>query len=434
VTAFVHTESSEAALLSRVRRRLIPFMFLLYIAAYLDRVNVGFAALQMNRDLGLSPAVYGFGAGVFFIGYFFFEVPSNLIMARVGARMWIARIMITWGLISSAMMFVRGPLSFYALRFLLGVAEAGFFPGMILYLTYWFPARERGSAISLFMTAIALAGVVGGPVSGALLTLHNVGGLAGWQWLFLLEGIPSVVLGVVVLMYLPDGPMDAKWLKEEEKGFLMGRLYASGPADATPKESTLRGVLTNPRVLGFGLCYFGVVTSLYGITFWLPTILQGLKQFSDFTIGLLSALPYIVAAIGMVLVGRHSDKTGERRWHVAGSAFIGAAGFLVSAMTDSPALKLAAFSVAAFGIFAAMPTFWTMPTAMLTGTGAAAGIAAINSIGNLGGLAGPSLIGWIRTATGTFVAPMIALAATLIFGGVMALISSAPRAAPSKET
>jgi ACS family tartrate transporter-like MFS transporter len=329
------------------------------------------------------------------------------------------------------MMFVRGPASFYTLRFLLGVAEAGFFPGMILYLTYWFPARERGSAISLFMTAIALAGVVGGPVSGALLSLQNVGGLAGWQWLFLLEGIPSVVLGIVVLMYLPNGPLDAKWLSEEEKRFLRGRLYASGPADTTPKESTLRGVLTNPRVLGFGLCYFGIVTSLYGITFWLPTILQGLSQLSDFTIGLLSALPYVVAAIGMVLVGRHSDKTGERRWHVAGSAFIGAAGFLLSATTDSPALKLAAFSVAAFGIFAAMPTFWTMPTAMLTGTGAAAGIAAMNSIGNLGGLAGPSLIGWIRTATGTFVAPMIALAATLMFGGVMALISSAPRAAPA---
>jgi ACS family tartrate transporter-like MFS transporter len=227
-------------------------------------------------------------------------------------------------------------------------------------------------------------------------------------------------------MYLPDGPRDADWLSEEEKRFLLGRLYAEGPVEITPKESTLRGVLTNPRVVGVGRCYFGSETSLYGITFWLPTILQGLK-FSDFTIGLLSALPYIVAAIGMVLVGRHSDKTGERRWHVAGSAFIGAAGFLLSATTDSPALKLAAFSVAAFGIFAAMPTFWTMPTAMLTGTGAAAGIAAMNSIGNLGGLAGPSLIGWIRTATGTFVVPMIALAATLVFGGVMALVSSAPR-------
>jgi ACS family tartrate transporter-like MFS transporter len=426
VAVLVQSDSSEAALLSRVRRRLIPFMFLLYIAAYLDRVNIGFAALQMNRDLGLSDAVYGFGAGIFFLSYFVFEVPSNLIMARVGARAWIARIMITWGIISSSMMFVRGPASFYTLRFLLGIAEAGFFPGMILYLTYWFPSRERGSAISLFMTAIALAGVIGGPVSGALLSLHNVGGLAGWQWLFLLEGIPSVVLGLVVLWYLPNGPNDARWLSAEEKKFLLARLETSKPAEAAAHASTLRGALGNPRVWGFGFCYFGVVIGLYGLTFWLPTIIKGLSNLSDFTIGLLSALPYIVAAIGMVLVGRHSDATGERRWHVAGSAFIAAVGFLLSATTDSPVLKLTSFSVAAFGIFAAMPTFWTMPTAMLTGTGAAAGIAVINSIGNLGGFVGPYLIGLIRTATGTFVAPMIAMAAALVFGGVLALISSAP--------
>jgi ACS family tartrate transporter-like MFS transporter len=427
VAVLVQSESPESALLSRVRRRLIPFMFLLYIAAYLDRVNIGFAALQMNRDLGLSDAVYGFGAGIFFLSYFVFEVPSNLIMARVGARAWIARIMITWGIISSAMMFVRGPASFYALRFLLGIAEAGFFPGMILYLTYWFPSRERGSAISLFMTAIALAGVIGGPVSGALLSLHNVGGLAGWQWLFLLEGIPSVVLGLVVLWYLPNGPHDATWLTEEEKKFLLARLQSSREAEvAAAHASTLKGALGNPRVWGFGFCYFGVVIGLYGLTFWLPTIIKGLSNLSDFAIGLLSALPYIVAAIGMVLVGRHSDATGERRWHVAGSAFIAALGFLLSATTDSPVLKLTSFSVAAFGIFAAMPTFWTMPTAMLTGTGAAAGIAVINSIGNLGGFVGPYVIGLIRTATGTFVAPMIAMAAALIFGGVLALISSAP--------
>jgi ACS family tartrate transporter-like MFS transporter len=248
-----------------------------------------------------------------------------------------------------------------------------------------------------------------------------------------LEGIPSIVLGIVVWFYLPNGPQDATWLTQEEKAFLMGRLYASGPTETTRKESTLRGVLLNLRVWGFGLCYFGVVVGLYGLTFWLPTILQGLSQASNFTIGLLSALPFIVAAIGMVLVGRHSDKTGERRWHVAGSAFIGAAGFLLSATTDSPALKLAAFSVAAFGIFAAMPTFWTMPTAMLSGTGAAAGIAAINSIGNLGGFVGPSLIGLIRSVTGTFVAPMIAMAAALVFGGVFGLLSSRTRRPPKRS-
>jgi MFS transporter, ACS family, tartrate transporter len=413
--------SAEAELLSRVRRRIIPFLFLLYIAAYLDRVNIGFAALQMNQDLGLSPAVYGFGAGIFFLGYFLFEVPSNLVMARVGARRWIARIMITWGVISSSMMLVRGPMSFYALRFLLGVAEAGFFPGMILYLTYWFPTRERAGAISLFMTAIALAGVVGGPVSGALLMLRGRGGLAGWQWLFLLEGIPSIVLGLVVLKYLPNGPRDAKWLTEEEKTVLLARLSESGPADARPRESTVFGVLSNPLVWVFSFCYLAIVSALYGITFWLPTILQRLSGLPDFTIGALSALPYIVAAIGMVLVGRHSDSSGERRWHVAASAFAGAAGFLLSATTVSPTLSLAAISIAAFGIFAAMPTFWTMPTAMLSGTGAAAGIAVINSIGNLGGFFGPYVIGLIRAATGTFAAGLVALAIALALGGVLAL-------------
>jgi ACS family tartrate transporter-like MFS transporter len=402
-------------------------MFLLYIVAYLDRINIGFAALQMNRDLGLSPAVYGFGAGVFFIGYFLFEVPSNLIMERVGARMWIARIMITWGLISSAMMFVRGPVSFYALRFLLGLAEAGFFPGMILYLTYWFPSRERAGAISLFMTAVALAGVVGGPVSGALLTMTGVGGLAGWQWLFLLEGLPAVVLGIVVLLYLPNGPADAPWLTPAERTFLLGRVRAGGERSEGTHQ-TVRSALASGRIWLFSLSYCGIVAALYGISFWLPTILQGLSSLPDFTVGVLSALPYVVAAVGMVLVGRHSDSTGERRWHVAGSAFIGAAGFLLSAATRSPAPALGAISVAALGIFAAMPPFWAMPTAILRGSGAAAGIALINSIGNLGGFLGPYSIGLIRNATQGFAGALVALAASLVVGGLLAL------AAPSNRT
>ena len=412
--------------LTKVRRRLIPFMFLLYIVAYLDRVNIGFAALQMNRDLGLSPAVYGFGAGVFFLSYFLFEVPSNLIMVRVGARLWIARIMITWGVISVAMMFVRGPISFYALRFLLGAAEAGFFPGMILYLTYWFPSRERAGAISLFMTAIALAGVVGGPVSGALLTLRGAGGLAGWQWLFLLEGIPAVVLGVVVLLYLPNGPEDATWLTGDEKK-MMAEMRSEGAGSRGSAlrvaiADTTRATLTNATVWTFGFTYFCIVSALYGITFWMPTILQGLSGLSDFGAAALSAVPYLVGAISMVLVGRHSDAIGERRWHVATVAFIGAAGFVVSAMTTSPALELAAIAVAAFGIFSAMPTFWAMPTAVLTGTGAAAGIALINSVGNLGGFLGPYLIGLIRASTPSFSAGLFALAALLAMGGVLALV------------
>lgn len=414
--------------LAKVRRRLVPFMFLLYIVAYVDRVNIGFAALQMNRDLGLSPAVYGFGAGIFFIGYFLFEVPSNLVMARVGARMWIARIMITWGLISTAMMFVRGPLSFYALRFLLGLAEAGFFPGMILYLTYWFPSRERAGAISLFMTAVALAGVVGGPVSGALLALTGASGLAGWQWLFLLEGIPAVLLGIVVLMYLPDGPEDAKWLTEQERALIAVGLKAD--TTTAGGHGTVREALWSRQVWLFSVTYFCIVSALYGITFWMPTILQGLSGLPDFTVGVLSALPYLVAAIGMVLVGRHSDSTGERRWHVAGSAFIGAAGFVLSATLSSPgapapwwsiALALAGISIAAFGIFSAMPVFWAMPTARLSGSGAAAGIALINSIGNLGGFLGPYAIGLIRTTTNSFAGALLALAAPLVIGGLLAL-------------
>ena len=404
-------------------------MFLLYIVSYLDRINIGFAALQMNRDLGLSPAVYGFGAGIFFIGYFLFEVPSNLIMTRVGARLWMARIMITWGIISSAMMFVRGPASFYALRFLLGLAEAGFFPGMILYLTYWFPSRERARAISLFMTAVALAGVVGGPVSGALLTMTGVGGLAGWQWLFLLEGLPAAILGFVVLVYLPDGPADARWLTQEEKVFLIERV-ATDKAMRTPTRTeealaTTKDVLLSGRVWLFSLTYFGIVSALYGISFWLPTILRGLSGLPDFMIGALSALPYVAAAVAMVIVGRHSDSTGERRWHVAGSAFVGAAGLLLSAMMTSPASALVAISIAAIGIFSAMPTFWAIPTAMLSGSGAAAGIALINSIGNLGGFSGPYAIGLIRTMTQSFAAALVLLAASLVMAGLLAL--AAPR-------
>jgi D-galactonate transporter len=405
--------------LAKVRRRLIPFMFLLYIIAYVDRVNIGFAALQMNRDLGLSPAAYGFGAGIFFLGYFLFEVPSNLVMARVGARIWIARIMISWGLVSAGTMFVRGPLSFYTLRFLLGLAEAGFFPGMILYLTYWFPSRERAGAISLFMTAVALAGVVGGPMSGALLSLTGAGGLAGWQWLFLLEGIPAVLLGIVVLVYLPNGPADATWLTEEERTEIAVRKQAD--TTTISGRGTVRAALASGRVWLFSLTYFCIVSALYGITFWMPTILQKLSGSSDFVVGLLSALPYLVASIGMVLVGRHSDSTGERRWHVAGSALVGAAGFILSAMTKSPTLALASMSVAAFGIFSAMPVLWSMSTATLSGAGAAAGIALINSLGNLGGFLGPYAIGLIRTSTQSFTLALVALAGALVAGGMLAL-------------
>ena len=307
--------------LAKATRRLIPFMFVLYVVAYLDRINVGFAALQMRADLGFDDRVYGFGAGIFFVGYFLFEVPSNLVLERVGARLWIARIMVTWGVIASAMMVVRGAQSFYLLRFLLGLAEAGFFPGMILYLTYWFPAAERAHAVARFITATAIAGVVGGPISGALLAMDGLGGLRGWEWLFLAEGLPAVGLGLAVLAYLPDGPASASWLTPEERRSLAARL-APDQAIEAHHAATLAGALADRRVWRLAVLYFVLVTGLYGVGLWLPQIVKGLSGLGDVMVGIVSAVPYVAAAAGMVLVGRHSDRTGERRWHVAGPAFV----------------------------------------------------------------------------------------------------------------
>jgi ACS family tartrate transporter-like MFS transporter len=414
------SQVGESAL-RKVRRRLIPFMFLLYIVSYLDRINVGFAALQMNRDLGFSAAVYGLGAGIFFLSYVAFEVPSNLILARVGARLWIARIMITWGLISAGMMFVTSATSFYVLRFLLGLGEAGFFPGMVLYLTYWFPAAERARALALFLTATAIAGVVGGPVSGVLLTLQGFGGLAGWQWLFLLEGLPAVVLGFVVLVYLTDRPEEAQWLTPDERAWLVGRLTAERAVRERLGRHRFRDAVTNGRVWLLAWLYFSLVIGLYGISFWLPQIVQALAGVDDLTVGLISAIPYVVAAVGMVIVGSHSDRTRERRWHVAGPALVGAAGFLMSGLTEQPVPALAALSIAALGVWGALGPFWTLPTAFLSGTAAAAGIALINSVGNVGGFVGPYLLGYVRTTTTSFAGGLFVLSGLLVVGAILAV-------------
>jgi ACS family tartrate transporter-like MFS transporter len=411
---------NDAVLISKIRWRLLPLMFAAYIIAYIDRVNIGFAALQMNADLGFSATVYGLGAGVFFIGYFVFEVPSNLIMERLGARLWIARIMISWGFISAAMMFTKGPVGFYSLRFFLGVAEAGFFPGMILYLTYWFPGNERARAVALFMTANAFAGVVGGPLAGALLTMDGIGGLRGWQWLFLVEGIAAVVIGAVVFMYLPDGPHDTRWLTGRERRRLEQRLGADYRAEDQHRRS-LRQVLTDRRVWLFCWLYLALVIGLYSISFWLPQILRRLSNASDLLIGVLSALPYIFAVIGMVWIGRHSDRTGERRWHVAVPALLAAGGLLLCGFTATPGLALAALSLAALGIWGALGPFWAMPTAMLSRSEAAAGIAWINSVGNLGGFVGPYAVGVLSVATGSLTVPMGALSASLMVAAILAL-------------
>jgi ACS family tartrate transporter-like MFS transporter len=396
-------------------------MFLLYIVSYLDRINVGFAALQLNQTLKFDPAVFGLGAGIFFIGYFIFEIPSNLIMQRVGARIWMARILVTWGMLSSATMFVNGVFSFYVLRFLLGVAEAGFFPGMILYLTYWFPVEARGRAVARFMTATAIAGVVGGPVSGLLLKMNGVAGLAGWQWLFLMEGLPAVVLGFLVFTILPDGPKEARWLSDHERAWIISRVKQEGEAKRIHGHATLGEALLSGRVWTLASIYFAVVISFYGISLWLPQIVKSLSGVSDLLVGFIAAIPFIAASIGMVVIGRSSDYNRERRWHVAISAFAGAAGLTIAGFLKSPSAEIAALSLAAVGIWGALGPFWALSSEFLTGTAAAAGIALINSIGNLGGFAGPYLVGVVRSRTHDFTFALFILAVFPLIGSILAL-------------
>lgn len=421
-------ESSDTAgigqgTLAKATRRLVPFLFVMYVVAYLDRVNIGYAALQMNEDLGLSASVYGLGAGIFFIGYFIFEVPSNLILERVGARVWIARIMFTWGIISAAMMFVTGPVSFYVLRFLLGVAEAGLFPGVILYLTYWFPARERAKAVALFMAAIPIAGVIGSPLSGLLLSYGDgFLGLAGWQFMFLAEGIPSVLLSFAVLKYLPNGPDNARWLTLEERGWLQATLRREDRIKSNHGERTMRRAFGNGKVWLLSFVYFLLAMSIYGITLWLPLIIEDFSGLGVLAVGFLGAIPYIAAAVGMVLFARHSDATGERRLHCAAAAFIATVGFVLTGLVGtSPILQLAALTIAAVGILSVFATFWSLPTAFLSGTAAAAGLAIINSVGNLGGFAGPYAVGQIRDATDSFYGGLLCLAAASFVAGLVVL-------------
>jgi len=403
----------------RLTWRLVPFLFLLYIVAYLDRINVGFAALQMQQQLAFTDAVYGLGAGTFFAGYFCFQVPSNLVLQRVGARRWIASLMMVWGVISAAMVFVSGPRSFYTLRFLLGAAEAGFFPGVIFYLKNWFPVRARARTVARFMTAAPLSGVVGGPVSGALLGLHLTAGLAGWQWMFLLEGVPAVLLGAVVLVYLVDCPEEAAWLSGEEREWLLATLRLERE-EASP-ESGAFGARRIVHILMLALVYFGLNTVSYGVSLWLPKLIKSLSGVSNFTVGVLSAIPYVAAALAMVAVGLHSDRSGERRWHTAVPAFAGALALSAAAYSTSVGPAIVLISVAVLGVFSMMGPFWAMPTSLLSGTAAAAGIAAINSIGNLGGFVGPYVIGLVRTSTGQFKGGLLLVSAALAVSGAVVL-------------
>jgi MFS transporter, ACS family, tartrate transporter len=416
------TSTLERATMSRVTWRLLPFLLLLYIISWLDRVNVGFAKLEMNADLGLSETMYGIGAGIFFIGYAMFEIPSNALLVRFGARLWIARIMITWGLISAGMMFVTGERSFYAMRFLLGVAEAGFLPGIIYYLSQWFPREQRAKAVSWFMIGIPLSVVFGGPLSGWLLGFDGRMGLHGWQWLYIVEGLPAVLLGFVVLGFLTEKPADAKWLAPSQRDWLAQRIEAEHNEAQTRHRLNFRAALGHPTVWLLALIMFCCQTGSYGLTLWVPTIVKGLSGFTNLEVGFFSAVPYICAALGMILIGASSDRRGERFMHLAIPTAIGALGFIATAMISSPLPAMVALSVAAAGDYGTRGPFWALPGKFLSGEGAAAGIALINSFAAIGGFVGPYAVGYLKDATGSFESPLYMLAGVLFIGALLTLI------------
>ncbi len=413
----------EASTIRKATLRLVPFLILCYFVAFLDRVNVGFAALTMNKDLGLTQTMFALGSGIFFLSYFLFEVPSNLFLERFGARKWIARIMFTWGILSGAMAFIGGEYSFYAVRFLLGIAEAGFFPGIIFYLTLWFPAVYRARIVGGFMVAIPLSSVLGSPVSGYILGLDGVAGLHGWQWLYLIEAAPAVLLSVVVFFYLTDRPADATWLSTPQREWLAARLAAETTQRERAETLTVRQALLDRRVLALSLVYFGVVACLYGVQFFLPQIVKAFGL-TNVQTGFVTAIPYVIGSFAVVYWGRRSDRTGERKGHVVFALAVAAGGILAAAFISDPTFKMLCLTVSAFGVFGALPVFWTLPTAFLSGAAAAGGIAVINSVGNLSGFAGPYLMGAIKDRTGSFDGGLMCLAA---FGFTAMLIVLALR-------
>jgi MFS transporter, ACS family, tartrate transporter len=441
------TNASLSALYRKVDARLLPYLFVLYVVAYLDRVNVSFAAPGLIHDLSFSSSVFGLGAGMFFAGYVLCEVPSNLILRRVGARFWIARIMVTWGVVACCMALVHTAWSFNVLRFLLGVAEAGFLPGIIFYLTLWYPQERRARAVALFMAATPVAGVVGAPLSGFLLELQGWLGLSGWQWLFVLEGLPAVLLGFSVLRFLPNGPADAHWLAPAERAAIHAELNAAptlGARETSAVETNAHGLgrvifalVRQPQVLLLSAAYFALCVGMYGLVMWMPTLLAevlGVAATPE-RVGLLSAVPYLGGAVGMVLVARHSDATGERRWHTAGPLFLSAAGFLLSLLpfgawtgfAVGPWWSLGCFTIATIGLWGVLGPFWTIPTGLLTGAAAAGGVALINSIGNTGGFVGPTLVGLVRDATGSHVMGFLAIALVMALGGCCILLATPRR-------
>jgi ACS family tartrate transporter-like MFS transporter len=407
----------------QVSTRLLPLIVAAYLVAYIDRTNVSFAALTMNKDLGLSAYLYGWGAGIFFFGYAMFEVPSNLVLQKTSARMWIARIMITWGIISGAMALVQGPTSFLVLRFLLGVAEAGFFPGIIFYLTRWYPVAYRARAIAILYIAVPVANAVASVLSGAILEMDGILGVKGWQWIFIIEAIPAVLLAFVVLRLMTERPADAEWLTIEQRDWLEGEIEAERrKVEAAGKMSILKS-MTDPRVVALATIYFTGVTASYGIVFFLPQIVKGLGL-SNFMTGLVTAIPYTIGTIGLVLWGYSSDRRNERRWHLIISTGLAAVGIVSAGWLTGSYWAVAAMCIATVGIYGSRPSFWPMPSHFLTGAAAAAGMAFINSIGNVGGYVGPFIVGWIKDSTKSFEMALYFLGACALLSTIIALLAT----------
>ncbi len=406
----------------RVAWRLLPCLGLIYIINFLDRVNVGFAALQMNHDLGFTAAIYGLGAGIFFIGYFVVEIPSNLALARFGARRWIARIMISWGIVSVATAWTYDATSFFVLRFLLGICEAGLVPGVFLYMTYWFPPEDRAKATSFFLAATTVSIIVGGPVSTAILSLGDMMGLRSWQWLFILEGLPAVLIGIWIFFYLTDKPQDAAWLTPAQRNWLVARLAREDTRKTEHGITGLWPALRSGKVWGLSAIEFCIGLAIYGLVLWLPQIVKQLTNVTILNVGFVAAAPFVLAGISMVIVGLHSDRTGERRWHLAISTAVGAAGLFAAAISSDPVPTMIFIGVAACGIWSALGLFWSVPPAFLSGAAAAGGLALINSVANLSGFAGPYIIGLLKDLTGSFSGGLIVMACALLVAGMFVLL------------
>jgi D-galactonate transporter len=412
--------SANDPLYRKIALRILPILFLGYVVAYIDRVNVSFAKLQMLSDLKFTESIYGLGAGIFFIGYFIFEVPSNIILHKVGARVWICRVLITWGIVSGCNALVRTPAGFYTVRLLLGVAEAGFFPGMILYLTYWFPSHRRAKVVAILMTGYPFAGIVGGPMSGAIMRSFNgAHGIAGWQWLFILEAIPAIILGIVVLFVFDDRVAHATWLSPEEKSFVASEIDVEAAAKS---HTTILSVFLSPHVWIMATIYFGIEMGSYAIGFWLPTIIRETGVNDPFQIGLRTIVPYSLALVSMILTGAHADQARERRWHLVIPCIIAAIGFVLCTQGAHSALLAAiGINLAVVGVVTSVSTFWALPPSFLGGAAAAAGIALVNCIGNLGGFFSPLIVGSLKTYSGTFNSGLILIAACMLASAILIL-------------